>query len=118
MENKDTKILKIDGSLFFGTASVLDRKIDKINPKTKFIVLDCLNVAFMDISAIFMIEDIIQRSKQKNIQTILLLKHADKRKVLKVDENDVFKKTKIYNNLEPAVNFIQEIDFKEHNIKS
>lgn len=116
VDNKDTKILKVDGSLFFGTASVLDRKIDKINPNTKFIILDCLNVAFMDISAIFMIEEIISRSKDKNIETVLLLKHSDKRKVLNVDTNEVYKNTKIYNNLESAVNYIQEKDFKEQKI--
>lgn len=117
VENKDTKILKIEGSLFFGTASVLDRKIDKINPQTKFIILDCLNVAFMDISAIFMIEEIITRTKYQNIKTILLLKHADRRKVLNVDTHEVFKNSEIYNNLESAVNAIQEEDFKEHHLQ-
>ncbi len=48
----------------------------------------------MDISAIFMIEEIINKLEEKNIRVILLLRHADKRKVLNVDTSNTFKMTK------------------------
>ncbi len=118
VENKEIQILKIDGSLFFGTASVLDRKIDKIKPSTRFIVLDCLKVSFLDISAIFMIEEIINKLKEKNINVILLLRHADKRKVLNIDTNKVFKNTNIYNNIDGAVNCIQKRAYEEKTLKN
>jgi sulfate permease, SulP family len=112
LQNKDIKILKIDGGLFFGTASILERKIDKVGSKTKFIVLDCLNVYMMDISAIFMIEEIIAKLKEKNIEVLLLLKHAHKRKILKVDTSEVFSQTKIFNNIDSAVNSIQKDEYE------
>ncbi len=113
LENNITEILKIDGSLFFGTASVLDRKIDKIKPTTKFIILDCLKVSFLDISAIFMIEEIINKLEEKNIKVILLLKYVHKRKITSVDYNRVFENTKIYNKIDEAVNFIQKKNIKK-----
>lgn len=112
VENSDIKMLQIDGSLFFGTAAVVDRKIDKINPKTKIIILDCLKVSFMDLSAIFMIEEIINRLKEKNIRVVLLLKHSDKRRVLNIDTQKTFSNTKIFNNIDNAVNCIQRKEYE------
>ncbi len=68
----------------------------------------------MDISAIFMIEEIINKLEEKNIRVILLLRHADKRKVLNVDTSNTFKMTKIYNNIDAAVNCIQKKEYKEN----
>lgn len=115
MENKDIKILKIDGSLFFGTASILDRKIDKLKADTKFVILDCLNVSMMDLSAIFMIEEILQKLDEKDIKTILLLKHTHRRKILKIDMNKTFTNTLIFNNIDAAVNAIQKREFEKNN---
>ncbi len=107
LKNNYIEVLQIDGSLFFGTASILDRKIDKIRPNTKFVILDCLKVSFMDISAIFMIEEIINRLREKGVKVILLLKYSQKLKVLKIDINTIFEKTRIYNNLDAAVKYVQ-----------
>lgn len=112
VENKEIKILKVSGSLFFGTASVLDRKIDKLKKETKFIILDCMKVSFLDLSAIFMIEEVILRARDKNMQVILIFKHRDKRKVLEIDQNKVFKDTKIFNDIDSAVNEIQKIEYE------
>ena len=113
VENNEIQLLRIDGTLFFGTASVLDRKIDKLKQSTKFVILDCQKVSFLDISAIFMIEEIINKLEDKNIKVILLLKHAHKRKFLSVDANNVFENTKIYNNMDEAVNCIQKREYVE-----
>lgn len=117
VDNKEIQVLKIDGSLFFGTASVLDRKIDKLKKSTRFVVLDCLKVSFMDISAIFIIEEIIHRLEERNIKVVLLLRHRHKRKVLNVDTNNIFKGTNIYNNIDAAVNCIQKKEYEENSSK-
>lgn len=108
LDNKEIEVLKIDGTLFFGTASILDRKIDKIKPKTKYVILDCLKVNFLDISAIFMIEDIIVRLKKQNVEVSLLLRHSHKRKIFLVDNNKVFENSNIYKNIDSAINTIQK----------
>lgn len=114
VDNKEIQILKIDGSLFFGTVSTLDRKINKIKPFTKFIILDCLNVSILDISAIFMIEEIINKLKDKDVEVILLLKHVHKRKILNIDNTKLFENTKIYDNMDEAVNSIQKKEYGDN----
>ena len=108
IEDKLTKIIKIQGSLFFGTASILERRIDKVKDKTETIVLDCLDINFLDLSAIFMLEDIIDKLRDKNIEIILLLKISDKKRVIKVDKKSIFKNIKIYNKIDTALNIIKE----------
>lgn len=111
IENKNIEVIKIDGSLFFGTASVLDSKLEKVKDN-KIVVLDCKSVSFMDLSAIFTIEDLIEKLQSKNIQTILVLKHAHKRHILKVDTKKRFEKVKIFHKIDDAINYTQEIELK------
>ena len=113
INNNHTDIIKIDGSLFFGTASVLDTKIDKIKDN-KFVILDCKNVAFLDISAIFSIEEIITKLKSKNIETILVLKHAHRRKIIAVDNYKTFKDINMYFHIDDAINYTQKYELKNN----
>ncbi|GGD33622.1 sodium-independent anion transporter [Malaciobacter pacificus] len=112
LENKDTQIIKITGELFFGTASVLDDKIDKIN-NAKTIIIDCKNAQSLDLSAIFTIENIIEKLKEKDLSVILILKYRHKRAILDIDSNGLFKKTKIFHTIDDATNYIQkrELDY-------
>ncbi|MBD3830226.1 MAG: SulP family inorganic anion transporter, partial [Arcobacter sp.] len=49
IENQDVKIIKVNGSLFFGTAAFLEDKLEKVK-NCKKIIIDCKNVSFFDIS--------------------------------------------------------------------
>jgi SulP family sulfate permease len=109
--NNRIEVIKIDGSLFFGTAAVLDNKLEKIT-QNKIVILDCKNVSFLDISAIFTIEDMIDKLKNKNIQTILVLKHAHRRNILAVDTDNSFKKHKMFFHMDDAINYTQELELK------
>ena len=111
ISNNNIEIIKIDGSLFFGTASVLDNKLDKIS-KSKIVIIDCKNVSFLDISAIFTLEDMITKLSSKNIKTLLVLKHAHKRNILAVDSDSSFKKHKMFFHMDDAINYTQELELK------
>ncbi len=111
INNKHTKILKIEGSLFFATSSFLEKRINKFY-KSKNVIIDCHDVGFMDISAIFSLEEIILRFKDQDINTYLILSENNKRKILKIDANNVFKNLKIFRNLEDSINYIQNQEFK------
>ena len=111
IDSKNIDVINIDGSLFFGTASVLDAKLEKIKTN-KTVILDCKKVSFLDLSAIFTIEDMIEKLNNRNIQTILILKHAHKRYISKVDTDNKFKNIKIFNKIDDAINYTQEIELK------
>ena len=109
IENHDVEIIKVTGSLFFGTASALDTRLEKVK-NSKKIIIDCLDVSFLDISAIFTLEEIIGKFKSKDLEIILVLKYRHKRKVLTVDTDNVFKNIKIYNDLDDAINYTQKYE--------
>ena len=109
IDNHDVEIIKINGSLFFGTASHLDERLEKIKD-TKKVILDCKNVSFLDISAIFTLEEIIEKFRTKDLEIILVLKYSHKRKVLAVDTTNLFKSIKIYHTLDDAINYTQKYE--------
>jgi len=109
IDNNHIKIIKIDGSLFFGTVSLLDSKLDKIT-ENQVVILDCRKVSFLDISAIFTIEDMINKLRVKNIKTLLVLKYAHKRNILSVDTDDSFKKHKMFFRMDDAINYVKKLE--------
>ena len=109
IENHDVEIIKINGSLFFGTASHLDERLEKIKDCKK-VILDCKNVSFLDISAIFTLEEIIEKFKTRDLEIILVLKYRHKRKILTLDPTNLFKSIKIYHSLDDAINYTQRYE--------
>lgn len=109
IENQDVKIIKVNGSLFFGTAAFLEDKLEKVKNYKK-IIIDCKNVSFFDISAIFTLEEIIEKFKSKDLEIILVLRYRHKRKILSVDNDNVFKKIRMYSNLDDAINYTQKYE--------
>lgn len=109
IQNHEIEILKVKGSLFFGTASALESRLEKIKDSKK-IIIDCKNVSFLDISAIFTLEEIIEKFKSKDLEIILVLNYRHKKKILSVDTANLFKKIKIYHNLDDAINYTQKYE--------
>ncbi|WP_418180681.1 SulP family inorganic anion transporter [Aliarcobacter lanthieri] len=104
----DINIVKVKGSLFFGTAYSLDNTLDRLKEHS-IVILDCKNIHILDISAIFKLEEIIQKFKEKDIELILILKYRHKRRVINIDKSNLFKLTKIYSSLDDAINYIKKI---------
>jgi len=70
------RMVSIDGPFFFGSVNtIINRSADKLN--TKVMIFNCKSVPFMDLSAIFAMEDIIENLKL--CKTIMIL-HSDKMK--------------------------------------
>jgi len=100
--NKHMRILNIDGAFFFGSASIFEDKIDNILD-TKKVVVNCSNVPFIDISAIFTLEEMILKLQDLDIEVVLVLKHRHVRKINRIDKLKIFETVKIYNKLEEAL---------------
>ncbi len=109
IQNENIHILKVNGSLFFGTASALEDKLEKLK-NSKKIIIDCKEVSFFDISAIFTLEEIIEKFKSKDLEIILVLRYRHKRKILSVDNSNVFKQIKMYSKLDDAINYTQKYE--------
>lgn len=106
VNNKLTKILKIEGSLFFATTALLEKKIQKLL-QSDVIIIDCHDVGFMDISAIFTLEEIITVFQEHHIDIYLILTENNRRKIMKIDTNNLFKALPIFKDMQQAIHYIQ-----------
>ncbi|MCD8377410.1 MAG: SulP family inorganic anion transporter [Candidatus Gastranaerophilales bacterium] len=75
------RIVHIDGSFFFGSATQIVSQFDEFWG-TKCLILDCRNDRYFDVSAIFAFEDIIMRLKSQEIVILLVLSGRDIKKQL------------------------------------
>jgi len=69
------RMVNIDGEFFFGSASRVLTRVDDLLG-TEYLVINCESIPDMDISAVFALEDIIVRMRDKGIKVFLVL--ADK----------------------------------------
>lgn len=100
--NEQIMILNIDGAFFFGSASFFIDSVNSVLDK-KELIIDCTHVPFMDISAIFVLEDIVLKLNAQDIVTTLVLKPRHINKIKHVDKMHVFDDVNIYETLSKAI---------------
>lgn len=102
INHDDILLLDIQGAFFFGSASFFVDLANTILNK-KEVIINCSRVPFMDLSAIFALEDIILRLKSQNMQISLVLNQNQIDNINKIDKMNTFKSTNIYENLDEAI---------------
>jgi SulP family sulfate permease len=65
------RIIAIRGPFFFGTASLMQGKIGALLG-ARVAVVDCLDVPFMDISAVFALSSMVERCGAAGIRTLVV----------------------------------------------
>lgn len=66
------RVIEIDGAFFFGSASQLLDRVDQVIG-TRVAVFDCSRVPFMDLSAQFALEEMIERLKAQSIAALVVV---------------------------------------------
>lgn len=69
------RVIEIDGAFFFGSASQLLDRVDQVIG-TRIAVFDCSRVPFMDLSAQFALEEMIERLKAQSIAVLVVVPPA------------------------------------------
>lgn len=77
------RIIDITGAFFFGSSSQLVDRVDAVLG-TQTVVIDCTKVPFMDLSAVFALDEMIERLSASGIDVFLVINPAKKEKFLKV----------------------------------
>ena len=98
INENSTRILNINGAFFFGSASIFENQVNEILD-TKHLIINCLNVPLIDISAIFALEEMINKLKEKDIKISLILKKRHIEKIKKIDKNGNFSNVFMYENI-------------------
>ena len=92
------RVVKIEGALFFGSTIAFENEINSLLD-TKTLIIDCIDVPFIDITAIFTLQELVTHLNEQNIETILLLKKSHQEKLLSVDKTEIFANTIISDSL-------------------
>lgn len=110
------RVVHIDGIFFFGSTSRITMRVDDILG-TKYMILDCRNLENFDISAVFALEDMIVRLKDKGINVMLILAYrATIKQAIKFGIKDLVGKENIFFCEEKAIQTAKE-RYKEENKK-
>ena len=103
-EKSHTRILNINGAFFFGSASIFEDQVNEVLD-TKHLIINCLNAPFIDISAIFALEDMISKLNNLDIKISLVLKKKHIEKIIKVDKAHIFDSVKMYEHMKDIKTF-------------
>ncbi len=66
------RTLSVMGAFFFGTTSKMQEQVSKLIG-TKVVIINCLEVPFMDLSGYFALSEMIDRLKNENIKPIVVV---------------------------------------------
>lgn len=104
-EDKQNKILimHIKGIFFFGSASHVLSRVENLLD-TKHIIIDCQTLKYMDISAVFALEDMIVRLQDNGAQISLIFNNKKlAAKVLKLGLDKLITRSDIFFEVESAI---------------
>lgn len=102
LEPSNAKIIKINGAFFFGTSTVFASKVNSMLD-TKTIIIDILDVPFIDLTAIFTLKDLISKLRKDNINVVLVLKEKHKEKLISLDITTIFNDIRFYKDIDEAL---------------
>ncbi len=63
------------GAFFFGTTAKMQDQVSKLIG-TKVVIINCLDVSFMDLSGFFALSEMIDRIKNENIKPIVVVREG------------------------------------------
>mgnify|MGYP001023287189 CR=1 FL=1 len=66
------RVIGIDGPFFFGSSALMQDKVDRMLG-TRIVVVDCMRVPFMDISAVFALSEMIEKLKDAGVRVFLAI---------------------------------------------
>ena len=69
------RTLSIMGAFFFGTTAKMQEQVSKLIG-TKVVIINCLDVPFMDLSGYFALSEMIDRLKNEDIKPIVVVKEG------------------------------------------
>jgi len=105
LQDKQTRIIKITGAFFFGSSTVFESRVNSILD-IKTIIIDIVDVPFIDLTAIFSLENLILKLKKDDIKVKIVSKEKHKNKLLKLNKTHSFDGVSFYAKVEDAVNNI------------
>ncbi|WP_345987091.1 SulP family inorganic anion transporter [Sulfurimonas sp. HSL1-2] len=105
LEAKNARIIRINGAFFFGSSTFFERQANNLLD-TKTVIIDIMNVPFMDITAIFTLKDLIEKLKTDGVRVIIAAPDAFAKKLMRFNHEKRFENVDFAPSLQSAVALI------------
>ncbi len=105
LEGKQARIIKINGAFFFGSSTVFESRVNSILD-IKTMIIDIADVPFIDLTAIFSLENLIRKLHKDDIKVIIVAKQKHQDKLMKLNKTHSFDDVAFYRKVEDAVDNI------------
>ena len=93
--NKEkVRIININGAFFFGSSSIFEETVSTALD-VDCLAINCLNVPFMDVTAVFTLHEILLKIQDHNIKTVLILKPRHIKKINNLIDKETLAKVTI-----------------------
>ena len=94
--NEKMRVVNINGAFFFGSASIFEERISHALD-IDCIIINCLNVPYMDVSAIFVLQETIVKMHINEIRVVIIAKPRHTCKIQNLIDENTLLKVQIYN---------------------
>lgn len=102
------RVISIKGPFFFGSTSQVVAKVDQLLG-TKVVVFNCCEVPFMDLSAVFALEEMIDKLLDKGVKVIMVTREQTRKKLLGLGFDKKLGGDRIFLSHEEAVHAAQSL---------
>lgn len=104
------RVLTIRGPFFFGSAVAMQDTLSRLMG-TRVVLINCLKVPFMDLSAVFALSELADKLQSSGIDVLLAIKPEHREQLLGVGVDQIIDQSRMYDNhalaLEGARSLIQ-----------
>jgi sulfate permease, SulP family len=101
------RVVNIDGPFFFGSTTRLVGQVGEMLG-TKILIINCLQVPFIDLSAFFALGEILLKLKSKGILPFIVASDDIKEKLMRLGISSILREDHIYTQFDKAVEHARE----------
>jgi len=101
------RVVNIDGPFFFGSTTRLVGQVGEMLG-TKILIINCLKVPFVDLSAFFALGEILLKLKSKGILPFIVASDDIKAKLIRLGISSILREDHIYTQFNQAVDHARE----------
>jgi SulP family sulfate permease len=105
LADKKIRVIKINGAFFFGSSTAFESTANSILD-TKVVIIDILDVPFMDLTAIFTLKDLISKLQKDDIEVIIIANEKEKAQLLKLNKTHIFDNVNFYEEIQKALDAV------------
>ena len=99
---KNARLIRVDGAFFFGTNTAFETNVHAIMDND-IVIVDVLNVSFIDITAIFTLKDLINKMHDDEVQVVLVASSKQQALLMQFNRMNIFDRVRFCKSVQEAL---------------